>query len=289
MNKTVKFLLLISCFFVTSVIHSQTSETKTYNLVTSSDQIGIGFSNILDPYLSPYDYTGLNLTYRHQSQSYLSENNDKTTFKSDINLQLARLYHPTKINVMLYANGNIDLGILYNIRPLKNIKIGVGGSWDMALGGKYIARNVNNPFSLDLFTDINGAINADYKFNISFFNWFSQDFRVEYGVRTPLAGVMFVAPQGESYYEIFSLENSANSVHFSCLNNKRAIYQHLYLDIPVKFTTFRIGINNDLLQYRANNMTMHNYNYAITIGMVYNFYVFNGAGNKAPQNFKNSY
>ena len=58
---------------------------------------------------------------------------------------------------MLFFNTNYMYGISYHMRPSDKLMILAGGSWAIDLGGKYLGRNVNNPFSLDLFTEINAT------------------------------------------------------------------------------------------------------------------------------------
>ncbi|VBB48281.1 conserved exported hypothetical protein [uncultured Paludibacter sp.] len=282
------FIFLLSASFTVSLF-SQTQETQTYNLVTNSNTFGIGSSFILDPYLSPFEYSGWHVEYQNEHQQYISSKDTLFSIKNRFNFQLGEAKHPTRINSMLFFNGNYDLGFHYHWRPVYNLTFQFGGSWDMDLGGKYISRNVNNPFSLDLYSNLNASASTNYKFRVNFFNWFSQNFRAEYGVRTPLLGVMFVPEQGVSYYELFSLNNLKDAFHFSSIHNRRAILQYLNLDIPVRFTTFRIGFVQDFLQYKANDIIFHKNNLSVQVGCVVDFYVFRGTKNKLPKNFRSTY
>lgn len=287
-NNKILFSVLIYC--VTSFgLHSQINETRNYNLTTSSNNVGIGSCNILDPYLSPYEYRGSSLNYFTDYQRFVFRNDSSISSKHELDIQLGSAKHPTRINSMMFANGSYDLAIYYRLKPIKNLTLQLGGSWSADLGGKYISRNVNNPFSLDLYTDVNFSLSANYKFNVNVFNWFSQSFRIEYGAKTPFAGCMFVPEQGASYYEIFSLKNLTDAFHFSSFHNKRNITQYFNLDVPVSFTTFRIGFRNELLQYKANDMVFHRNTFSVQLGWVTDLYVFQGTKNKPPKNFKSTY
>ena len=108
-------------------------------------------------------------------------------------------------------------------------------------------------------------------------------------MKAPLIGCMFVPPQGESYYEIFSLGNYSDVFHFTSLHNKRELTQYFALDFPVKFATFRACVMSNLLQYKVNDLVYHNYNLSVNIGCVFNLYVFSGTKNKPSKNFRIAY
>ncbi|MGC3977021.1 MAG: DUF3316 domain-containing protein [Paludibacteraceae bacterium] len=281
----------ITLFFLllASGLTSQNVEDRPYNLVTNSNTLGIGYSNILDPYLSPFEYIGTTIGYKAQRRQYFSHRDTLFSVSNQFYVQIGEGEHPTRINSMLFLNGNYDLGFHYHWRSLPGLTLLLGGSWDVDLGGKYIARNVNNPFSLDIYSNINASLSVNYKFGIDFFHKYRQNLRIEYGMKTPLVGCMFVPQQGVSYYELFSLNNLTDAFHLSSIHNRRAVSQSLNLDIPVSFTTFRIGVNNDLLQYKVNNIVYHNYNFTTHIGCLVHFYVFQGTKNKPPRNFKSAY
>lgn len=285
-----RFVLLIPIFTLFSFsLSAQDNDMKNYNLVTNSNTIGLGFVNILDPYLSPFEYSGNSIEYTGDYREYISTSDTTFSISSRFLVQLGKAKHPANINSMFFFNGNYEFGYYYHYRPEKNLTCLFGTSWDVDLGGKYIARNINNPFSLDLYTDLNLSISTNYKFKLQVFSIFSQDFRLEYGVKTPLVGCMFVPPQGKSYYQIFSLGDYTDVFHLSSLHNKRAFYQYFNLDVPLNFSTFRIGVKSDLLQYKANDVVYHSFNYSVNLGCVINFYVFEGIKNKAPKNFRSSY
>lgn len=285
----IKALFAVLLLSATLVSYAQNAENRTYNLITNSNSLGIGYSNILDPYLSPFEYKGQHLIYNTANQRFLTRKDTLVSRVHRFSFLLGNGKHPTNINSMLFFGGNYDFGIHYHWRPVHDLTFLFGGSVDAGLGGKYIARNVNNPFSLDLYGNLNVSASVNYKFNINFFNWFRQNFRVEYGVRTPLIGCMFVPRQGVSYYELFSLKNLTDAIHFTSIHNQRAILHYLNLDIPTRLTTFRIGLRQDNTQYRANDLVYHRNNFSITLGLVADFYAFEGTRNKPPKNFRSTY
>lgn len=277
------------CLTVSFPILSQQRETTQFNLINNSATMGIGYINVLDSYLSPFEYTGQFINLNNENRSYLFANDTVLSYSNKYTLQIGDAKHPTQINSMMYFNGSYNVGVHYHFRPTSNFTYLFGGSWDINLGGKYIARNVNNPLSLDFHTNINISFSSNYKFHFHPFDWFSQNIRFEYGIFSPILGCMFVPSQGVSYYEIFSLGNYSNVFHFTSLHNKRALSQYLNIDFPTRFTIFRISLNNNLMQYKAHNTVYHLYNSSINVGLISDFYIFEGTKNKPPKSFKSSY
>ncbi len=285
----IKAFLTVLLLIITLLSYAQNAENRTYNLITGSNTLGIGYSNILDPYLSPFEYKGQHLIYNTANQRFLTRKDTLLSRVHRFSFLLGNGKHPTNINSMLFFGGNYDFGIHYHWQPSHDLTFLFGGSVDIGLGGKYIARNVNNPFSMDLYTNLNASLSVNYKFDVNFFNWFRQDFRVEYSARTPLIGGMFVPRQGISYYELFSLKNVADAFHFTSIHNQRTILHYLNLDIPTRLTTFRIGLLQYNTQYRANDLVYHRNNFSVNLGWVFDFYVFEGSRNKPPKNFRSTY
>ena len=226
-----KFHLIIFVFLCLAVTAQEFSDDK-YALTTSSTTIGTGAVSVLDPYLSPFEYNGFHLRAQNDSRRFLNPNNDKLSYTSHLLFDVGMGSHPSGRNSMQFFNANYMFRLNYNLRPAEKLMFLLGGSADIDLGGKYLGRNINNPFSLDLYTNFNASAEIQYQFNL----W-KQDFRVQFGAVSPLLGVMFVPMQNATYYEMFVLNNTKNAFHFTSLHNKRAWFQHLNLDIHLKFNT----------------------------------------------------
>lgn len=279
-----KALFLFLWIFTVQTIGAQDLTEKKFPLTTSVKTVNVGNIRVLDPYLSPFEYSGFLVGYKEDNRRFLFSSDTTLSFTSRKILNVGSADHPNKNNSMLMFNGNYNLGLNYHIRPADKLMILIGGSWDIDLGGKYIGRNVNNPFSLDLYTNINVAAEIQYSFNIR-----RQHFRLLYGAQTPLIGCMFVPMQGASYYELFSLSNLTDAIHLSSLVNNRAVMQYFHLDLPLKYTTFRFGVQHDYMQYAANDMVFHKKGLSFSIGYLVDLYSFPGKKIKMPGNFISAY
>lgn len=275
---------LILVFIICLTVDAQDFAIRVYPLTTSVSTIQLGKTEILDPYLSPYEYSGTQIGLQQYTRRLFTGKDSILSYSNRTQLQIGSALHPSENNSMLFFNTNYTFGVNYHFRPSQKLMILVGGSWDIDLGGKYISRNINNPFSLDLYTNINVTAEAQYKFSL----W-KQHLKVQYGVQTPLIGCMFVPTLGVSYYELFSLNNMKDAFHFSSLHNRLAWSQYFNLHIPLNHITLCAGVQHDYLQYSANDLVFHKKNLSFQFGTVFDLYYFKGKKNKTPGNFRSSY
>lgn len=265
-------------------IQAQQENDSLYALTTSSNTVGAGFVRILDPYLSPFEYSGLQIRLQNKAQKFFNPANDKLSYTHKGFIDGGWAHHPSRNNSMMFFNTNYSFGVNYHIRPANNLMLLLGGSWDLGVGGKYLSRNVNNPFSLDLHTGLNATAELQHLFKL----W-RQDFRIRYGAQTPLLGCMFIPFQGITYYEMFMLNNWQPAFHFSSLHNRQAWTHFLDFDIPLNFSTIRINIQHDYLKYKANNMVFKKSGLNFAVGTVVDLYVFSGKKREIPTRFISSY
>jgi len=281
MKKTAFTLILLVSFLAAQ---SQISEKEKYALITSVSSIGAGPVQLTDPYLSPFEYSGFGLQFQNQTRRFFNPNNRKLSSSQHFLLDIGDVNHPAGNNSMYFFNMNYSYGVNYHFRPAEKWMILVGGSWDIDLGGKYLGRNVNNPFSLDLYTDLNITAEIQYTLNL----W-KRNFQLHYGIVSPMVGCMFVPYQNISYYELFVLNNTNHSFHFSSLNSKQGLNQYFNLDIPLKYNTIRLGVARDYLKYSANDMVFEKKDVIFSVGTVINLFRIRGRKNKVPANFINAY
>ena len=279
-----KSTILVIFLFIFVLIRAQQFTDEKYALTTTATSVGAGFITLLDPYLSPYEYKGFEMRIENKSRRFFNPDNDKLSYSHRMYLELGKGNHPSGKNSMLFFNTNYMYGLNYHMRPVENLMILAGGSWDIDLGGKYLGRNVNNPFSLDFFSDLNATAEIQYELDLK-----NRSIRIQYGAVCPVAGFMFVPMQNVSYYELFVLDNTKNAFHFSSVHNKRAWYQYLNLDIPFKSNTLRLSLQHDYQKYSANEVIYRKNAISLSVGAVMHLYTFRGNKDRIPTHFIHSY
>lgn len=238
-------------------------------IVVKCSSYGITYMNNLDTYLSGYNHTGHGLyysnekfrdartgNYRWKYQTLLTANTGITTLHD--NTQLSGMvnyswsgFHPFKINNRLQL--------------LAGAQIQAGG------GALYIPTNGNNLVSVKLRTAVAASGAAIYHIPSK-----RGDYILRAQADVPLAGLMFAPEFGQSYYEIFGLQNYSRTVAFSHPLNSPCVRGTFSVDIPVAWrkhsTTIRLTYTADIFQSDINDIRTHIYSHAFTVGIVKTIY-----------------
>lgn len=274
--KTVSLLLLLN----STLLFSQIENTPKYKLKSASEMIGISTINILDPYLSPLTYNGLGFNYEHATRHLFSAENTDLSMESKLDAMAAYTGNPENTAAMIYMGVDYSWGMFYRFKPMNGLQILAGGNAALDLGYKYLSRNVNNPINIDLCSDINLKGNVHYLLPLK--HW---PLKLNFELEIPVVGCMFVPQAGASYYEMFGQGNLTDTFHFSSLLNKSGYDSKLSLDFPFRHSTWQIGLNLSELKYKANDLVFRQNCFTLQLGWKYDFYVFSGQKNIAPDNF----
>lgn len=265
----IRFLYTVLFITLGGTIALGEEEVKEIRLWTSNSTVGIGGVSLRVPYLSPYSYKGWEGKIEHQKYRDLEGHFEGFRISSTIHLKGGLSFHPAKSSAMLHLNGDVLLGLQRYWMPLDNLLILGGGGWHVGAGGKYLPRNINNPFSLDFYSGGSGLLDVTYQCQI----W-GIPLSLGYGMRVPLLGVMFVPNKGATYYEIFALKNYANTIHISSLHNRQGIAQQFNIDMHLNPMTIRMGLGQDFLRYQANGMVFERKSLTVYIGTSLKLYRF---------------
>jgi len=277
MKKLLLFVLVLLCDFS---IYAQNGVEQKYLLTMKTNTYGLSILSLTDPYLSPLTYTGNGIQFEHESRRCWSETNTRLSIQSKLDLDAGLLQNPAQNSNMTYVAVNYSTGLHYKFKPVNGWLFLAGGSWDIGLGYKNVARNVNNPGNVDLATNLNLSGIAMYDLQLN-----RRTYRLQLSVETPLIGWMYVPLQGASYYEMFRLGNLSGISHFSSVFNRRGINPRLSVDVPFKRSVWRVGIQYRKLQYKANDMVFDRKETSLILGTTFDVVHFGGRMRKAPTSF----
>jgi len=277
MKKLLLFVLVSLCDFS---LYAQTGDEQKYLLTTKTNTYGLSILSLTDPYLSPLKYTGNGIQFEHESRRLWSEKNTRLTLQGKLDLDIGLLLNPAKNSNMTYMAVNYSEGLHYLFKPADGLSFMAGGSWDIGLGYKDVARNINNPGNADLATNLNLSGIAMYDLRLK-----KRILRIQLSVETPLIGWMYVPLKGASYYEMFRLGNYSGISHFSSVFNRRGINPRLTVDVPFKRSVWRVGLGYQKLKYTANDMVFDRTEMSLILGTTFDVIHFGGRLRKAPKNF----
>lgn len=256
---------------------------EKYHLAISDWQIGLNRAGLNDPYLSPLRYSGNGITASWNNKRFFLKSSERIIETSKISVFYNFLLNPAHTAAMYYAGGNANYGVHYRVKIAQNLSFLLGASSDIDLGFRYLARNSNNPFNMDLAANLNLSVAAHLKIPL-----LKRVFELDAIVRTPFVGAMFVPQQGSSYYEMGTFSGGLrNTVHLSHLGNKNGLHTILALDVPFRCLTIHISANADMLKFKANDAVYSRTAIGFGIGLKYSFITFAGRKNIAPENFIN--
>ena len=272
-------LFILQAFTLSAQVKTKTNldeyDMKPYTInefrpVTSSLMAGAGFADMLDTYLSPLDYKGYNLSIRAERERYAKYMSNR------INRQVTEACF---IRTKSRSGNGLDLGGLfsYNSSTLwekeffNSLSIAGGPMIGCELGFIYNLRNGNNPASAILDVHLEGAMQAKYKFFIH--KWAKTPFYVSLQWDLPVIKTFFCPNYGQSYYEIFSLGNTKNVVHFGSFGKGFDTDINLSIDVPLWNGYIKCGVYNKTRNMHVNSLKRRMVNTNFMIGYTRRFVI----------------
>lgn len=231
--------------------------------------IGVGYTSILDTYLSQETAKGTEVRYAWEKANRKLSKADSTALRhwsTYVSQDVFASFAGTRgnDNSFLGAMYNLRFGWHYNFDLPSDINVRVGGLADVALGGLYNTRNSNNPAQARAALSIDPSLMATWHFRIK-----NRPFALRYEAAMPLIGIAFSPNYGQSYYEIFTRGNYDHNIVFTSPFSAVQFRQLLTFDFRLWHTTFTIGYLGDIRQMDANNLKYHQYSHNIMIGWRY--------------------
>ena len=277
--KKIIVLTNIICCIIFPLTAQENIPGKKYALRTNNTSFGFSSLNLTDHYLSPLPYNGFGICINTENRRLYSVNTPNLSIMNRGKIELGSTLNPVKNAAIWYMGANFGWGMHYHFHPINNLQILAGGIWDLDLGLKLNTRNVNNPFNMDLSTNLN--LSAVFIYDIP---TAKRTLRLQASFDSPWIGIMFAPEQGISYYEMFLLKSKGHFVHFSSFHNKLALRQNYSIEIPFKNSTWRFGIWAENKKWQTNLIIFKQNNIGLFFGYTRILYRFNQK-NPSPSNF----
>ena len=243
-------------------------EKININGIFSSTSVTFGKSDLLDTYLSPIDYKGIDIGIVNERIFLPCSKNQKWIAQQFIRGDFSS-------NNTIYGSGSTvtgfleySFGMLYKIPQfIPNFNI-YGGSY-ASLGGGFIynLRNGNNPVSAKVDLSLGLSIMATYKLELIK----KHPFNIRYQLSSPLVGAFFCPNYEQSYYEIFSLGNNKGIVHPGIWGKRFDIENIITFDIPFSWIGLRLGYENRVYNNHVNSLKYRRVLNSFLIGITKDF------------------
>ena len=235
---------------------------------TSTYQVGVGSTNILDTYLSQEHFSGAGFTYLYTTDRARTGRAWHTLMEHQANI--AHIHdRPDQVDE-LQGDYTFFIGRLRRWSFLSDrLTLEAGGMAAFNLGFIYNTYNSNNPAQARLSLNLMPTGAASYRFRVLGCNA-----ALRYEVQLPFVGVMFSPNYGQSYYEIFNRGNYDHNVVPTTFISSPTMRHQLMADINVSsHTTLRFGYLADIQQSHVNNLKSHIYSHRFMLGFVKKFSV----------------
>ena len=232
-------------------------------MVTNAKLIGMGATNLLDTYLSPEKYNGVDL--RFISHTVRERKGSDWSRQMVWQGQVAFADNRAKEGSEMAGTLNFSYGMHRQWQLMDGqLRLKAGALLDANVGFLYNTRNGNNPAQARLSLDLSPSVAAAYHFHL----W-GKPLMVRYEASAPLMGVMFSPNYGQSYYEIFSLGHTAGIVHLTHPLNCPTGRLLTTLSLPLRRAALHIGYLADVRQSKLGGLKRHAWRNCLTIGYSY--------------------
>lgn len=271
----IKRIILLSnlCLFAlmavaqdySTLINGKEKKSETISVLRPlqvSTLFGVGFSNQLDTYLSPMEYSGFQLSFLASRERMTRWADGNISFQSLLQGAFSHTKNPAHTATAWGGRLAYDAGWHYHWQLSDRLSLKAGGLMGADLGFLHIARNSNNPVQGRFGVDISASAGGKYRFKIK-----KLPVQINYQADLPVIGCMFSPQFGQSYYDI-SQGSRDHNVCFSHPGNALCFRQLLTFDLEFKRASLRFGYMGDIRQSHVNGIRMHDINHSFMIGYV---------------------
>ena len=267
MKKLITWLLLLLAL----PMQAQEDSLQANRYVMRATLYGVGFTNILDTYLSPAEYTGPEVRILRESMRMTNLMDGRVSVQSLFQGHLSLTENRAGTGSEIAGLVNWNYALHYQFRLSEKLKILAGPLLDLNGGFVYNLRNSNNPAQAKIYANLAASGMVIYRFRIG-----NYPLVARYQANLPLMGIMFSPEYGQSYYEIFNLKHDGKNVLFTSLHNQPSLRQFLTLDFPIRSVNMRFGYVCDIQQAKVNRLKSHTWSHVFMLGFVKNFYLLKG-------------
>lgn len=256
-------LVLILAFKAGASEQRDSSQTSPIRPVMSAYMFDIGSASVLDTYLSPIRYKGLNLRFSYERLQAMKFNPDKWVMQLETGIDYSPSKNPAKNHAIHTLMLDFKWGMMHRwyLEQIEGLQLFAGSSTQLRGGALYAPANSNNVVSakINWSLDITGmaVYNQDIgKLPITF----------RYQATLPLIGAMYSLDYGESYYEMY-VGNHSGLVHPGWIGNRFAMTNLLTADMHFGNTTVRVGYRNVIETSWINNLNTQIFRNSIVLGL----------------------
>jgi len=229
--------------------------------VTSAYMFNIGGAKLVNTYLTPIKYSGVDFGFAYERMQAMKFDPDRWVMRLTASVDMNKTENPVRNADMWRLVGDVSWGMTYRWRLPFGIVVAAGGSTGIDLGCMYNPRNGNNPVAVEAAWTVNATGYATWQTKVG-----RIPVTLKYQPTIPVAGVFFSPDYGELFYEIY-LGNHSGLAHFAWWGSYFRMDNLLTADLHFGATALRLGFRSDLLSTKVNNIVTRAATYSAVVGV----------------------
>ncbi len=255
--------LLTAVSILTARAHDSVPAPEVMRPSVSAFTIEVGSASILDTYLTPIRYHGVNTRIAYEGLRAMGFNPERWIMQGAAAVEYANVQNPAGNHTMHSLMIDAKWGMMYRWRDVltPGLTLHLGGAPQLRGGVIYNAYNSNNPVSAKIRASLCLTAMATYHTKLC-----RLPITLRYQATLPAIGAFFSLDYGEAFYELY-LGNTSGIVNVGWWGNRFDMENLITADLHLGSTVLRLGYRNLI-----ENSWVHNLNTQIcTHGFVVGF------------------
>ncbi len=233
----------------------------------------MGMNEVYDSYISPYAFNdGVDFRVQRETARMTKLWGGRVSNQSFIDANVSSDLMTEGGPEWYTAGLRYGQGWLYNFHDCNVVNPAEHSArkWNYAaglqasgyLGGVYYDRSGNNPGQIKFDVTVNATGILAYTIH----RRKHRPIVLSYQLTFPLMGIAFSPNYGQSYYEIFELDNNDHNAVFVNTFNMPSNRHRFLVDIPIRRGELRLGYDVQINQAKINNLEYYNHSIDFVIG-----------------------
>ena len=258
--------ILATLVLATSCLYSSAQDSLQVEVLRpsiSSFTAEVGGASILDTYLTPIRYHGVNTRLAYEGLRAMKFSPDRWIMQGVTAVEYANVQNPAGNHTMHSLMIDAKWGMMHRWNDVftPRLTLHLGGSPQLRGGVIYNAYNSNNPVSAKIRLSLNLSAMASYHLNIG-----RLPITLRYQATLPTIGAFFSLDYGEAFYELY-VGNTQGSVTGGWWGNRFDRENILTADLHLGNSVLRLGYRNLIETSWVHNLNTQIFTHGFVIGI----------------------
>lgn len=258
--------ILATLVLATSCLYSSAQDSLQVEVLRpsiSSFTAEVGGASILDTYLTPIRYHGVNTRLAYEGLRAMKFSPDRWIMQGVTAVEYANVQNPAGNHTMHSLMIDAKWGMMHRWNDVftPRLTLHLGGSPQLRGGVIYNAYNSNNPVSAKIRLSLNLSAMASYHINVG-----RVPVTLRYQATLPTIGAFFSLDYGEAFYELY-LGNTQGIVNVGWWGNRFDMENLLTADLHLGNSVLRLGYRNLIETSWVHNLNTQIFTHGFVIGI----------------------